>query len=183
MRAAAMRKIVFLATLAATAAYGDIPSSERSALLTFFSSTGGSGWTDHTNWSGASGTECTWFGVVCDGIQSHVAGIVLPNNHLTGTLPALTAFTNLQNFDVDTNAITGTLPAINTLSSMQSFSVFNNKFTGSIPSLTGLSALQNIDVDTNQLTGSIPSLTGLSNLQTFVAFGNQLTGSIPSLAS
>jgi len=93
MRVVAIRNLVFLSLAVATAAHGDIPSSERNALIAFYNSTGGSGWTDHMRWLGAAGTECAptpWFGVVCDGIGSHVAGIVLPNNNLTGTLPALT---------------------------------------------------------------------------------------------
>ncbi len=210
--AVALSKLAFLAMMAVSSAHAAIPSGERSALLALYGSTGGSNWTIHTNWGGSSGTECSWFGVTCDGIQSHVSDINLPNNNLKGPLTALTAFISLQTFDVHTDAgsstpnkLTGNIPAINSLLGLQGFTVAGNQLTGSIPSLTGMTGLQSFSVDSNLLTGSLPSLTGLSglqeftaadnklqmgipaltgltNLRTFVVANNQLTGGIPSLA-
>ncbi len=174
-------------------------------LTNLYASTNGASWTNATNWNGGVGTECTWFGVTCDGAQNNVVTITLFSNNLVGTLPALSGLpalqyfnvfgnqltgsipslsglTALQYFDVSTNQLTGSIPSLSGLTALQYFSVFGNQLTGPIPSLSGLTALQTFAVMNNQLTGSIPSLTGLTALQYFSVFGNPLTGSIPSLS-
>ena len=52
---------------------------------------------------------CPWFGVVCDG--GHVVRLILPANHLSGTLPAtLGNLTNLTRLRLENNALTGRIP-------------------------------------------------------------------------
>ena len=181
-----------------------IPASERAALLNLYTSTNGGTWYINTNWNGAVGTECTWFGVTCNGAESTVTGIglgvnnltgSLPNvlsdlpnltifvalgNQLTGSIPTLAGSTNLQTLSVGENQLTGSIPALTGLTALQYFSVHNNQLTGSIPALTGLAALEYFLVHDNQLTGSIPALTALTNLKDFDASSNQLTGSVPA---
>lgn len=188
--AVAIGKLALLGLVCVSTAHAAIPSSERTALIALYGSAGGSSWTLHTGWNGASGTECSWYGVVCDGIESHVAGIDMPNNNLKGTLgtqTALTAFTNLQGVDVHSdstsstpNVLTGSIPALTSLKSLQSFAAGGNKLSGAIPALTGLTGLQSFTVDSNALT-ALPALTGLTNLQEFNASDNKLTGTIPAL--
>lgn len=101
---------------------------------------------------------------------------------LTGTIPSLSALTNLQQFRVNHNGLTGPLPSLAGLSNLQIFWAQSNRLTGSIPALTGLTALTDFEVDRNQLTGSIPALAGLSNLEVFTVYTNRLTGSLPPLA-
>ena len=76
-----------------------IPASERAALVALYSSTNGTAWTNRTNWLGAAGTECTWYGVTCDGSAEHVTGLTLDSNNLNGPIPSeignLTALTTL----------------------------------------------------------------------------------------
>jgi Leucine-rich repeat (LRR) protein len=186
-------KLAFLAMMIVSTAHAGIPSSERTALLTLYGNTGGGNWTIRTNWpaTGAKVSECSWFGVTCDGIGSQVVGIALPNNNLKGTLGAqnaLTAFTNLQDVDVHSdstsstpNVLTGSIPALSSLKSLQSFAASGNKLNGTIPVLTGLTSLQSFTVDSNALTGVLPALTGLTNLQEFTASDNKLTSTIPAL--
>src|SRR5712692_11863945 len=147
--------VVVMVGMFASVARADIPSTERDVLVALYNSTGGAGWTVQTNWNGAPGTECTWYGVTCDSGSAHVIGIALVNNNLTGTIPSLTGLTALQSFDVST-----VCPSFMCSSP--------NQLTGPIPSLTGLTALQSFDVSNacpsfclshNQLTGTIPSLT------------------------
>ncbi len=45
----------------------DIPTSERDALISLYNSTDGANWDDNSDWLGAVGTECDWYGVTCDG--------------------------------------------------------------------------------------------------------------------
>ena len=158
-----------------------IPASERAVLDALYTQTNGANWSANFGWEGPVGTECAWLGITCTSVNDHVIGIDLSLNHLTGTLPALTALSSLQQIDVSYNQLTGNIPALTSLSSLQVVFARGNQFTGSMPTLTGLSNLQQIYVDGNQLTGSIPALTGLSNLQYFDVDGNQLTGNIPAL--
>ena len=170
------------ATVTVTTSSGGIPASERAVLVNLYNSTNGASWINNTGWMGTAGTECTWYGVTCDGSQSHVNAISLASNHLVGTLPSLSGLTALQVFVVNNNQLTGSIPSLSGLTALQTFSVGHNQLSGSIPSLSGLTALRFIEGDINQLTGSIPSLSGLTALQTFSVGSNQLTGSIPSLS-
>jgi Leucine-rich repeat (LRR) protein len=175
--------ILLLATLATTSvSHAAIPDTERTVLRSLYISTNGDLWTRKTNWNGAPGTECTWFGVVCNLDQSHVITVILNANSLSGVLPAtLNRLTALQVFIVADNQLTGSLPSLNGLTVLRLFDVSNNRLNGSIPILVGLSVLKDFDVARNQLCGSLPSLAGLSALQSFRADANQLSGAIPTL--
>ena len=176
--------ISILLALGITSVQAAIPSSERAVLLNFYTSTNGATWTTSTNWNGAAGTECTWFGVGCNDAGTTVLGINLFNNNLTGALPSdLNSLTNLNQFDVMGNQLTGSIPSLTGLTNLQAFIAGENQLTGSIPALTGLTNLQSFSVDLNQLTGSIPALTGLTNLQSFYVSYNRLTGDVPSVPS
>ena len=159
-----------------------LAASQRAVLISLYASTNGASWTNKTNWNGVAGTECTWFGVICNSTQSNVIGIQLRSNNLVGTLPVLSGLTALQSFDVRVNQLTGPVPSLTGLTALQSFAFGTNQLSGVIPDLTGLTNLRFFDAFTNQLTGSIPSLTGFSALRTFSVGGNQLTGTIPSLS-
>src|SRR5450756_2205241 len=141
--------VSILLALITTAVQAAISAGERTALLNLYTSTNGASWTTSTNWNGAVGTECTWYGVICDGGGTTVTGIDLNTNNLTGSLSALTGLTNLQQFYV-----------------------YNNQLTGTIPALTGLTNLQTFAVNNNQLTGTIPDLAGLTNLYSFNVYIN-----------
>lgn len=93
-----------------------IPPTEKAALITFFQSTGGSGWTDHKGWL-TTDDPCDWPGVMCGWTTSQpnrpvVIGLGLGFSNLTGELPssALRDRPNLQTFDVRGNRLTGEIP-------------------------------------------------------------------------
>ena len=101
--------------LASGVAHAAIPASERQALLDLYASTDGPGWTTSTNWNGAAGTECTWFGVLCNGAQTAVWRIHLQSNHLVGPLPAtLGNLGSLDVLDLTSNQLSGTIPSFAT---------------------------------------------------------------------
>ncbi len=166
---------------ASMAAQAAIPATERQALLDLYTSTNGDAWTDKSGWNGASGTECTWYGITCDDAAEHVTEVSLSYNNLDGSLPSLASLANLSDFGAGFNQLTGPIPSLAGLASLSFFEVGANQLTGPIPPLASLANLSYIYVNSNQLTGPIPSLAGLTNLQEFFAFGNQLTGPIPSL--
>jgi hypothetical protein len=179
-------------------AFAAIPASERTVLVNVYNQTNGAAWKSNTNWNGAAGTECIWYGITCDATETHVIGVSLGGNNLSGSLPAIAALSALQNFDVsgpnfngsvddpidaaDQGQISGSIPALSALSNLQSFYANNNHLTGSIPALIGLKSLTYFEAGNNGLTGSIPSLDGLSNLFNFEVQANQLSGTIPPLA-
>ena len=165
----------------ATTIQAAIPASERQVLLDLFNCNNGAGWTNNAGWNGAAGTECwSWYGISCDGAQTHIISINLESNNLTGTLPSLGGLTGLESFYVSHNQLTGSIPSLSGLTALQDFEVQGNQLTGSIPSLSGLTELQDFEVNDNLLTGSIPSLSGLTVLQTFGVGNNQLTGTVPT---
>ncbi len=72
-------------SLLAIPATAQVPAIEAAALVEFYTTTNGPGWSNSTGWLGSSGTECSWFGVVC--AAGRVDRLVLPANQLSGSLP------------------------------------------------------------------------------------------------
>ncbi|MCF8358088.1 MAG: leucine-rich repeat domain-containing protein [Prolixibacteraceae bacterium] len=149
------------------------------ALVEFYDSTNGAGWTNNTNW--LSGQLDDWYGVVLDG--RHVTELVLTNNNLTGFIPQeIGNLNNLEKLRLYVNQITGSIPAeIGNLSSLEYLQLDRNQLSGTIPSEIGnLSLLIRLDLSTNQLSGSIPSQIGnLDSLETLYLTNNQISGSLP----
>lgn len=174
--------MLFCLYFTTTTVQAAIPVSERTVLDALYATTNGAGWTNNRGWGGDRGTECTWYGVYCDGAKNHVIQILLSNNNLTGPLPSISGLTALEMFIADINQLTGSIPSLNGMAALEKFSVGTNRLTGTIPSLNGLIALQWFEVSGNQLTGIIPSLTGLAALNRFLASNNKLMGAIPSLS-
>ena len=154
------RALVFCLLGCASVAQAVIPASQRAALTDMYISTNGASWVNKTNWNGAVGTECTWFGIACDAAQNNVVSVTLDYNNLAGPFPVISGLTALQTIDV-----------------------FSNKLTGSLPSLSGMMSLTSFRTGGNLLTGPIPSLSGVPKLQAFLACCNQLTGPLPAAPS
>ncbi len=162
-----------------------IPDSEYDALLDLYNSTGGPNWsfndgwlTDNPNWYGVN---ITW----SEATSSHVTGLYLNYNGLTGTIPSsLGNLTELQNLDLSSNQLTGTIPTeLGNLTSLEWLNLDDNQLTGTIPTQLGnLTNLEDLDLGYNQLTsGTIPTwLQNLTNLQWLGLCSDQLTGTIPT---
>lgn len=164
-----------------------IPTAEREALVAFFNSTNGTGWTKNTNWikdDGSindPGTEFSWYGVTV--VNNHVICISLCYNNLTGTLPVeLENLTELQILSIYYNDINGpVLPQLGSLSKLTYLDLDGNNFSGTIPpELGNLSQLRTLWLCSNPLSGGIPlELCNLSNLEYLYLFNANLTGTIP----
>jgi Leucine-rich repeat (LRR) protein len=181
-----------------TIAHAAIPASERQALTDFYTAMHGEGWVDATNWNGAAGTECTWFGITCDAAGAHVVGITMRDNKLVGPLPALDALTELAVLDVssddcaryelfcipspDANVVASTLLPLTNLPHLQRLYGHAAGFYGEIPPLASFPALITLDVGANGLTGPMPALEGLDTLEDFLVGGDELTGSLSAIA-
>ena len=170
-------------------ALADIPDSERAVLNAIYNSTGGADWFDATGWSVPASQVCSdtgdssWLGVSCSADGTHVTGVILTDNSLAGTLPALTDLTNLTVLSVDDNQLTGNLPSLSGMQFLDSVQLQGNQFSGSMPAFDNLPALTLYRADDNQLTGDIPDLSNLTALETFYVNGNQLTGVVPDLSA
>jgi hypothetical protein len=82
------------------------------------------------------------------------------NLQLSGTLPtSLSRWKKLQEFYAFDNHLSGTLPSIDAWSQLNTLDVFGNQLSGSLPSgLSALTQLRVFNVDRNRLTGSLPAL-------------------------
>jgi hypothetical protein len=176
-------------SLACAIAHATIPDSERQALLDLYISTDGDHWREHDNWNGPPGTECTWFGIICDATESHVmqldfgrdGGYVSTN--LAGPLPAsINQLTELQDLYIAQNPIVGPLPPLNDLTALTEIDMYGDGITGPFPSLTGLSNLQYFNASGNNFDPPIPDLTGLDNLVQFEASGSDYGSPFPDFS-
>lgn len=163
-----------------------VPTVEYDALVEIYNSTNGAGWSNNTNW--LSGDPCgptPWAGVVCTGGPEvhRVTEIHLSGNNLTGPMPAITAFTELQRINLSDNALTGPMPSVSGLTALRGFWTTNNQFTGFLPDLSSASALEVFHANNNQLVGPIPNISGLTTLQDFRVSTNKLTGTPPAAPS
>ncbi|MBN2430742.1 MAG: hypothetical protein JXQ27_04670 [Acidobacteria bacterium] len=176
---------LLLATGSLTAA---IPQSERDALIAIYNTTGGADWVHSDNWLGAPGTECTWYGVVCDPSESHVIELDLSNypdgNNLTGPFPvSVTALTELTVLTFYKNNLTGPIPPeIGNLSQLEILTLSSNDLSGPLPTELGqLSQLDSLVLSNNRFSGPLPTELGnLPTLRSLRANNNDLSGSIPT---
>jgi Leucine-rich repeat (LRR) protein len=165
-----------------------IQQKERDALIALYNSTNGSKWFQKDGWSGAAGTECSWYGVYCNDSNSAVVEIYLSWNGLSGNIaPALGSLSQLTSLSLRHNNISGNIPAeLGNLVKLQDLDLSHNSLTGSIPSSFGtLTELKRLelpgDVFGNQFSGSIPPVLGnLKKLERLDLSGNQFTGPIPA---
>ncbi|CUG85118.1 GP46-like surface antigen, putative, partial [Bodo saltans] len=105
-----------------------------SLMMDFYNATNGAGWTHNNGWSLTPASCLTnWYGVYC--YYNDVQEIDLPNNNLTGTLPAsLGNMSQLVQLSLSSNSITGTLPP-----EWQSFKLlrylylWSNSLSGTLP--------------------------------------------------
>lgn len=163
-------------------AHAAIPAPEREALLDLYDSTQGQGWVNQAGWNGAAGTECSWFGVLCDAAQANVIEIRLPSNHLVGPLPAtLDQLSQLQLLFLGNNQINGSIPPLDGFGEMRYLALSSNNLSGSIPSLSALRHLISLDLGNNELADAVPDVTNLPDLQSLDLSDNRLQGDIPPL--
>ncbi len=169
------------AHLAADAVAQGSVATDRAALVALYDATGGSTWTNSTNWK-TDAPLGEWYGVTT-GADGRVTRLDLRENTLTGPIPdALGSLSNLEWLSLFNNELTGLVPnALGSLSKLRSLSLGGNALTGTIPEALGrLSSLTDLYLYDNELTGPIPEALGrLSSLTDLYLYDNELTGPIP----
>ena len=167
-------------------------AGDRETLVAFYDATGGPNWTDDTNWKSEEPLY-RWLGVTNDA-DGRVAGLSLPDNELTGPIPAVLAdLANLRILRLDGNQFSGPIPpSLGNLANLEELSLRHgpNDFrdredeglTGAIPAELGnLTSLERLNLSRHDLTGPIPAALGnLINLRDLYLSGNSLTGQIPA---
>lgn len=96
----------------------DVPEEEREALMEFYHATGGDNWKYNDGW-GSDLPVSQWYGIETNSSsvpgsrlsQSHVTGILLANNNLSGSFPqCLSKLTKLSTLAIQDNNLRGEFP-------------------------------------------------------------------------
>lgn len=155
--------------------------TDRAALEALFHATGGSDWTDNSNWLTARPLG-EWHGVTTED-AGLVTKLDIFSNGVAGTLPPeLGNLSRLERLSLSFNGLTGEIPPeLGNLSNLQSLDLVNNRLEGPIPpALCNLSKLIYLDLSSNHLAGPLPTELGrLSRLIFLNLSENRLTGPIP----
>ncbi len=167
-------------------------AGDRETLAAFYDTTGGSNWTDDTNWK-SDEPLYTWYGVTTDA-DGRVDGLSLAENDLAGPLPAvLEDLTNLRFLDLSGNQFSGPIPAeLGNLVNLEELMLRHGEsdpkdssddgLAGAIPVEFGnLTGLERLNLSGHDLTGLIPAALGnLTNVRDLDLGGNGLTGPVPA---
>ena len=153
-----------------TVSVDDSLAHDRSILTELFNSTGGVAWINNADWlSGRPLHE--WFGVYAR--NGRVVSLDLPDNNLTGPLPAALAnLDSLTTLDLSENNLTGSIPAeLGSAPRLRDLFLHDNQLSSSLPeALSHADSLQYLVLSRNQgLRGPLPLDYRRLNLQSFLA--------------
>ena len=112
------------------------------------------------HWS-ADAPISDWDGGTVDGTPPRITPLYLPENRLTGTIPAeLANLDNLQELYLWGNQLTGSIPAgLSDFANLEGLNLSYNQLTGPIPAeLSDLANLEGLNLSYNQLIGPIPAV-------------------------
>lgn len=158
------------------------PVPDRAALLALYNATGGSNWTDSTNW-GADKPLGQWRGVTADS-DGRVTRLDLHVNNLKGQIPRdLGTLDKLEALDLSSNNLSGPISdELGALTSLVYLDLGDNDLTGPIPlELGNMASLEQLILSSNELSGPIPpELGNLTNVRYVWLAYNNLTGPLPS---
>jgi len=157
------------------------PGAQRAALVALYNAAGGANWTHNANWL-TNQPLGTWHGVTTDA-NGRVTALSLVDNGLSGSIPDLSALTDLEQLLLYGNSLSGPVPDLSAFTKLEDLYLSSNRLTGPIPDLSTLAKLENLDLSANRLSGSIPDLSALVNLEDLSLHTNELSGSIPDLSA
>ena len=158
------------------------------ALVSFYNSTNGDGWSNNDNWLSASPID-SWHGVTIE--NNRVVSLELSNNNLTGTIPSsLNQLSALQFFNVSDNSISS-IEDISSVPVSANVSISNNRigFVNIVPNMLVIDSYEGQildDVDTFRIiVGGILSIDisddHESNSYQWYKDGNSIVGATDRL--
>lgn len=169
--------------------YSFTTTDERSFLLELYHATGGPNyWYKKTGWENNSIPHCQWFGVHCYENGSYVKWIDLRNNGLTGRLPNLWKFRNLQGMCLQINKkMSGTIPDVISINMtrLRRLCLSYSGIYGEIPwdlllQLQNLEKIQICCMNETKLYGTIPhDIDRVPKLQVLSLANNEIRGDLP----
>ena len=124
-------------------------SEERDALVAFYHATDGPNWTKNHTWL-TNEPISTWYGVTTDE-SGHVTGLHLPGNNLSGSIPDLSALTNLIQLNLNGNRLSGPIQDLRAFTNLIDLNLGINQLSGPIPDLSALTKMTVLDMEYNQL--------------------------------
>lgn len=158
-----------------------IPRAEFDALVAFYESTNGDGWTDKRLWM-SEAPPCEWYGVGCE--EGHVVSLTMNWNNLSGPLPAeLGKLSELQSLVLYYNNLSGPLPPeLGRLAKLHTLILHHNFFEGGLPAEFGnMHSLVKLDLEDTDLSGPLPASLGqLSQLEMLNLRRNSFSGQLPA---
>ncbi len=155
----------YASAVATSAATPTETTAEREALVAFYEETGGANWGNNDNWL-TDAPLSDWYGVATDR-SGFVVELRLSGNELSGSIPDLSALTNLTWLDLNNNQLSGSVPDLSALANLNILGLNNNELSGSVPDLSALSNLTHLDLKNNELC--LSEGTDLSVLSDVVA--------------
>jgi Leucine-rich repeat (LRR) protein len=179
-------------------------ASEINILLSFFSATGGSGWTNNDGWYGSTDYCNAFYGVQCDA-AGRVTALNLANNNMRGTVPSsifklgylrelvlsgnpvdisfegIAEAEKLINLFLDETNLSS-LNGVGDAKGLQILNVAGNNLEGTVPvDLYLLTSLKELDLGYNFLSGRLNNIIGaMTSLESLHLYHNQFTGRIPA---
>ena len=176
-----MKKTLLFFTLLITfLSYGEVPDSEREALLAFYNSTDGPNW--EFPWNTDFPVD-NWKGITVE--NDHVVEINLQYNNLTGSLPSdLLNLPYLRILDLSSNNLSGVLPDFSQITTWEEIDLAYNNLEGNLPDFSNATSLRKLIINNNNFRGAVPDLTSLpgfselkieNNFFQFGDFENQYT--------
>ncbi len=157
------------------------PDNERALLEAIYYALDGDTWDRADDWI-TNASHCEWYGVDC--FAGSVTGLLLPDNNLSGEIPAeIGSLRNLVNLDLTHNQIEGEVPEeIYNLLSLEALLLSENTWLGGeiSPKIGQLRSLTDLSLSSTQFEGTIPvDIGNLSMLYTLDLANTLLTGEIP----
>ncbi len=151
---------------------------DSNELVKLYNSTGGTNWTNNTNWLVPNKPFNTWYGIKTNNLGC-IQKIDLSDNNLKGNLPLLDLNT-LDTAIFENNQIDGAIPDLK-IPFIKVLNLSQNLLTGELPiELNNWNNIQNLNVSKNQLEGGVPpDLGDLCDLRSLRVNDNKLTGELP----
>ncbi|MDM8540072.1 hypothetical protein QUF90_03195 [Desulfococcaceae bacterium HSG9] len=154
-----------------------ILQAEYDTLVAFYHATGGPDWKKQDGWLKSKKLD-KWHGLKLE--NGRVVSLYLGSNNLYGSLPDLSALTELQKLSLPGNKLSGPLPNFDNLSKLRIFYLHNNEFGGSVPNFAKAARLEHIDIAYNRLQGPLPDFKELLQLREIRLSVNELEGPLPN---
>jgi len=150
--------------------------SERQALIEFYNSTNGNKWNNNTHWLGEPGSECTWYGVICND-SKQVEALHLFSNNLTGKLPSSIKYlNNLKSLILHNNKLSDPIPTeIFELNYLESITLNNNNYSSNIVSIINNNIFKKWDIKNDNRIGIEEAINALKiSAGMNVSYANEL---------